>query len=162
MKLHIANFFDATRHTVVAGEDIALGAVIKIVNANGTRVAMEVADADSALLVPGNYGVAYKVNVDPMAVSSSTAAAELGDRTRPIVSGDQIVQVERGAILEYDVSLLHDSLNPDEGGALPAAGAALGIKGGKFCTAGTSGAIASPVVGRVFDVLGSKLRIQLI
>lgn len=162
MKLHIANFYDATRHTAVAGEAIDLGAVIKIVNDGGTRKAMTLADADSALLVAGNYGVAYKVNVDPNAVSESTAAAATGDRTSPIVSGDLIVQVDRGAILEYDVTLLHDSLNPAEGGALPAAGAALGIKGGLFCTAGTASAITNPVVGRVFDIIGSKVRIQLV
>lgn len=162
MKLHISNMYDATRHTAVAGEAIALGAVIKIVNDGGTRKAMTLADADSALLVAGNYGVAYKVNVDENAVSSSTAPSAFGDRTSPIVSGDLIVQVDRGAILEYDVTLLHDSLNPSAGGALPQAGAALGVKGGKFCTTGTASAITSPVVGRVFDVLGSKVRIQLV
>lgn len=162
MKLHVANFYDAPRHTAVAGEAIALGAVIKIVNDGGTRKAMTVADADAALLVAGNYGVAYKVNAQENAVTSSTAPAAFGDRTGPIASGDLIVQVDRGAILEYDVSLLHDSLNPNAGGALPAAGAALGVKGGKFCTAGTSGAITSPVVGRVFDLIGSKVRIQLV
>ena len=162
MKLHIANFYDAPRHTAVAGEAIALGAVIKIVNDGGTRKAMTLGNADSALLVAGNNGVAFKVNAQDMAVSESTASAATGDRTGPIASGDLIVQVDRGAILEYDVALLHDSLNPNEGGALPAAGAALGVVGGKFCTTGTASAITSPVVGRVFDIIGSKVRIQLV
>lgn len=162
MKLHIANFYDAQRHTAVAGEAIALGAVIKIVNQNGARKALTVADADAALLVAGNYGVAFKVPTEPLSVTTTTAPAAWGNRTLTIASGDYIVQVDRGAILEYDVALLHDSLNPNNGGALPAAGAALGVKGGKFCTAATSGAITSPVVGRVFDIIGSKVRIQLV
>lgn len=162
MKLHIANLYDAERHTAVAGEAIALGAVIKIVNDGGSRKALQVADADAAALVPGNYGVAYKVPTDPLSVTSSTAPAAFGIRTLSIVSGDLIVQCERDTILEYDVSLLHDSLNPSAGGALPAATTALGIKGGKFCTAATAGAITSPVVGRVFDIIGSKVRIKLV
>lgn len=161
--LHIANFLDAQRWTVQAGADIALGAVIRIANSGGNRVAFQVADGDAALLVPGNYGVAYKVNADPLAVTSSTAPASFGDRVNPPVSGDLIVQVDRGGILEYDVSLLHDSLDPNAGGTLPAAGAALGVKDGLFCAAsGVSGAITSPVVGRVFDIIGSRVRIQIV
>ncbi len=162
MKLHIANLYDAERPTAVAGEAIALGAVVKIVNDGGARKALQVTDADAAALVPGNYGVAYKVPTDPLSVTSSTAPADWGTRTLSINSGDYIVQVERGAILEYDVSLLHNSLNPNAGGALPAAGAALGVKGGKFCTTATAGAITSPVVGRVFDLIGSKVRILVV
>jgi hypothetical protein len=160
--LHIANFLDAKRWTVKAGEDIALGAVIRIANEGGQRVAFQVTDADAALLVAGNYGVAYKVNADPLAVTSSTAPASFGDRVNPPVSGDLIVQVDRDGILEYDVSLLHDSLNPNEGGALPEAGETLAIKDGLFCDAGVGSAITSPVVGRVFDIIGSRVRIQIV
>lgn len=165
MKLHIANFYDAPRHTAFAGEDIDLGAVIKIsASAAGERMAMQVTDSDSAELVAGKYGVAVKVSVDQLQVSETLygVPAEWGSRVVEIKSGDAIVQVGKGAIIEYDPSLLHDSLNPAEGGTLPAIGAALGVKGGKFSTAATSGAIASPVVGRVFDVLGGKVRIELV
>jgi len=160
--LHIANFLDATRWTVTAGANIALGAVIRIANSGGQRIAFQVVDANSALLVPGNYGVAYKVHVDPLAVTSSTAPAAFGDRRNEIVSGDLIVQVDRGGIVEYDVSLLHTSLNPNLGGTLPIAGADMAVKNGLFAAVGTSGAIASPVVGRVFDIIGNRVRIQVV
>lgn len=162
--LHVANFMDAPRQTVRAGQDIALGAVIRIVNQGGVRTALQVTDADAALLVAGNYGVAFKVNTDPLGVSSSTAPTAFGDRSldQPL-SGEYIVQVDRNGILEYDVSLLHDSLNPNEGGTLPVAGAALGVKDGLFCAAsGVGGAITSPVVGRVFEILGSKVRVLVV
>ena len=162
MLLHIANYLDATRWTIEAGEAIPIGAVIRVANNAGVRTAYLVDDADAALLVPGNYGVAFKVLADPLGVASSTAPASFGDRTVSIAEGDSIVQVDRGGILEYDVSLLHDSLNPNEGGTLPVAGAALGIKDGLFCTAATVDAIVSPVVGRVFDILGSRVRIQVV
>jgi|NOAtaT_7_FD_contig_51_2529103_length_2017_multi_5_in_0_out_0_2 uncharacterized protein with ACT and thioredoxin-like domain len=165
MKLHIANFYDAPRHTAVAGEDIALGAVIKIsANAAGERKALTVGDSDSAELVDGKWGVAAKVSVDQLQVSESLfgVPTEWGSRVVAIKSGDAIVQVAKGAIIEYDPSLLHTSLNPAASGALPVVGEALAIKGGKFCKANVSGAITSPVVGRVFDVLGGKVRIELV
>jgi hypothetical protein len=165
MKLHIANFMDATRHTAVAGEDIALGAVIKIgTNAAGERLALTVADADAALLVAGKYGVAFKVSVDQLQVTESLygVPSEWGSRVVAIKSGDAIVQAAPGAIIEYDPTLLHDSLNPAASGALPIVGEALAIKGGKFCKANVASAITSPVVGRVFDVLGGKVRIELV
>lgn len=161
---HVANLMDAPRQTVRAGQDIALGAVIRIVNQGGIRTALQVADGDAALLVAGNYGVAFKVNTDPLGVSSSTAPAAFGDRAldQPL-SGEYIVQVDRNGIVEYDASLLHDSLNPDAGGTLPVAGAALGVKNGIFCAAsGVSGAITSPVVGRVFELVGSKVRVIVV
>lgn len=161
-KLHVANFYDAPRWTVKAGASLAEGQVIRIVNQNGVRTALPVADGDAALLVAGNYGVAFKVNADPLGVATSTAPAAFGDRTLQLNSGDFIVQLDRDAIVEYDVSLLHDSLNPNEGGALPVAGAALAVKDGLFCAVGTGGAIASPVVGRVFDILGSKVRVIIV
>jgi hypothetical protein len=164
MKLHIANYEDADRRSVLAGEDMPLGAVIKIsgTNADEDRVAMKLADADSALLLPGKYAVSFKVSSDPLQVSSSTAPAFLGDHTVSISSGDQMVEVRRGAILEYDPSLLDDSLNPDNAGTLPNVGDALGIKGSLFCDAGVGGAITSPVIARVYDVVGGKVRIELV
>lgn len=165
MKLHIANFYDAPRHTAIAGAAVDLGAVIKIDQGPaGERRALQVTDADSALLVKGNYGVAVKVSADQLQVSEvvSGVPSDWGSRIVAIASGDAIVQVGPGAIIEYDPSLLHSSLNPSAGGALPTVGTALGLKGGKFCTTGTASAITSPVVGRVFDVLGGKVRIELV
>lgn len=164
MLLHIANYFDASRRTAIAGEAIPLGSVIKLSAApNGDRRALVVADADSALLVPGNYGVALKISTLQLQVTeSNNVPAEFGTRLVAINSGDAIIEVARGAILEYDPSLLHNSLNPAQGGALPAVGAALAVKNGKFCAVGTSGAIASPVIARVHGLVGSKVRIELV
>lgn len=165
MKLHIANFYDATRHTAVAGEDIALGAVIKIGPGTGNeREALQVTDSDAAALVSGKFGVAFKVSGDSLQVSESLygVPSDWGSRVVAIYSGDAIVQVGAGAIIEYDPSLLHDSLNPAEGGTLPVVGEALAVKGGLFAKSNVAGAITTPVVGRVFDVLGGKVRIELV
>lgn len=164
MLLHIANYFDSSRRTAIAGEAIPLGSVIKLSAApNGDRLAQVVADADSALLVAGNYGVAMKISTERLQVTkTSNVPQDWGSRLVTIASGDAIMEVARGAILEYDPSLLHTSLNPAAGGALPAVGAALAVKGGKFCAAGTSGAIASPVIARVHGLVGSKVRIELV
>lgn len=164
MLLHIANYADASRRTAIAGEAIALGAVIKLnANAAGERQALTVADGDAALLVSGNYGVALKVSNQMLQVSASDdVPTEFGTRLVEIKSGDAIVEVAKGAVLEYDPSLLHSSLDPARAGALPSVGQALGIKGGLFCTAGTGGAITSPVIGRVFGLVGNKVRIELV
>lgn len=164
MKLHIANFFDAPRLTVVAGETIALGAVVVLdgTNAAGERIVKTVLNSESAKLVAPNYGVALKVSKEPNAVAESTTPADWGNRVVNIRSGDLITQVKKGAILEYDVSLLDNSLNPNAGGTLPAAGAALGVLGGKFASAAAGGAITTPVIGRCLDVLAGKVRIELV
>lgn len=165
MRLQIANFFDAPRRTAVAGESIPVGAVIKISAAtDGSRKAMTLTDSDSAQLVYGKYGVAVKVSALQYQVTQTLfgVPADWGNRIVTISSGDYIVEVGRGAILDYEVALLHDSLNPANGGTLPAAGDALAVKGGLFCAASTNGAITSPVVARVFDVLGGRVRIELV
>lgn len=164
MLLHIANFRDASRRTTTAGAEIPLGAVIVAADVNGVRTSTAVGDAQSALLVKGNYGVAMKLSKLQYQVSSTVnnIPEDFGSRLTSIKSGDAIVEVAPGAIMEYDVALLHSSLDPARGGALPAAGAALGIKSGLFCTAATSGAITSPVVGRVHEVIGGKVRVELV
>lgn len=164
MLLHIANFYEASRRTAIAGGDIALGAVIKLApGVGGERTALQVADGDSALLVSGNYGVAVKVSNDALQVSTSEGVpADWGTRVVAIKSGDAFVEVAKGAVLEYDPSLLHASLDPARAGALPSVGQALAIKDGKFCAAATGGAIASPVIARVFGLVGSKVRVELV
>lgn len=165
MIIQIANFYDAPRRTAVAGEAIPQGAVIKLTAAaDGQRKAMKLTDSDSALLVFGKYGVAVKISARQYQVTQSLfgVPSDWGSRITTIVSGDQIVEVGRGAILEYDPSLLHDSLNPANGGALPVVGDTMAIKGGLFAAASASGAITSPVVARCFDVLGGRVRIELV
>lgn len=164
MLLHIANFADASRRTVTAGSAIALGSIIVASDVNGVRTVNAVADGEAAKLVAGNYGVALKLSKLQLQVTSviGSIPEDFGSRLTSIKSGDAIVEVAPGAIMEYDVSLLHASLDPARGGALPAAGAALGIKSGLFCTAATAGAITSPVVGRVHEVIGGKVRVELV
>ena len=164
MLLHIANFADSNRQTVTAGADIPLGSVVVASDVAGVRTVNAVGDAQSALLVKGNYGIAFEVSKLQLQVSSvvGTIPADFGTRLVAIKSGDLIAEVKPGAIMEYDVSLLHSSLDPNRSGALPVAGAALGIKGGLFCTVGTASAITSPVVGRVNEVVGGKVRIELL
>jgi hypothetical protein len=165
-KLHIANYFEADRRSVRAGEAMDLGSVITITdNGSGGRVAMKVTSAGQA--VSGIVGVAFKVSADPLQVTASTvnadSGADLGSRIVTIASGDAIVEVRRGAILEYTADLLHDSLNPAEGGATPAVGTALSVKDGKWCTAATSSAITpTDAVAKVYRTFGTKVLIELV
>lgn len=159
--LHIANYEAADRWSAIAGEDMPLGCLVSMEPlAGGGRKAMKV-DA-AADLVAGNYYIAFKVSTDAMAVSKSTAPAKLGDRTLSIANGDQIVLVAPGAIVEYDATLLDDSLNPAAAGTLPAVSAKLGVKASKFCATGAGGgAIVDPLVAEVFDVFGTKVQVLL-
>ena len=166
-KLHIANYFESERLSCRAGEAMTQGMVIKLESDGaGGRRAMKLANSDSAKLVVGTYGVAFKVSADPFQVTSSTvnadSGADLGSRIVAISSGDDIVQVSRPAILEYTADLLHDSLNPAAGGATPAVEANLEIKDSKWCAVGTSGAIASPIAGRVHRTFGTRVQIRLV
>ena len=164
MLLHIANYAAAHRLTATAGSDIPLGAVIVASDVGGERRVNGVTNAQGALLVPGNYGVALKVSKLQLQVTSVTGATpeDFGTRLTSIKSGNAIVEVKPGAIMEYDTSLVHSSLDPKRGGALPLAGAALAVHNGLFCTPATAGAITSPVVGRVNEVIGGKIRVEIV
>lgn len=166
MKLHIANYFDADRRSARAGEAIGLGEVIKISDDGvGGRRAMKVTQISD--LVPAVCGVAFKVSAEPLAVTSSTvdadSGASLGSRIVTIASGDQMVEVRRGAILEYTADLLDASLDPARGGTTPVVGASLHVKAAKWCAVGTASAIvpAAPVA-KVFRTFGTKVLVELI
>lgn len=160
MLLHIANLMDSERFTAQAATAIPLGSVVYVSGMTaGVRQATIVASA--ADLKNGLYGVAFAVSTDPEQVTESTVPASWGSRVVSIATGDYITMVMPGAIIEYDASLLDDTLNPAEGGTLPAVGDALELLSGKFCTVAAAG-IAAPIVGRVFDVFGNKVQIKLI
>lgn len=162
MPINVANFFEADRRSATAGETITLGMLVKVSdNGDGTRKLMKLLDADSASVVLGAYGIAYKVSVDPAQVNTTTALARTGDRTITIVSGDAVVEVRRGAIVEYSADLLHSSLDPARGGTTPVAGAKLEIKGSQWCTTGTGGAITT-LAGRCFQARGTKVLVELV
>lgn len=163
MGFHIANYYDAPRYSARAGETMTIGMVVKVsLFGTGERKLMKLLDADSAELVAGKYGVVAKVSGEPNLVDTSTAPARLGSRVISIASGDHVVEVRRGAIMEYTADLLHASLNPGSGGATPAVGDALGIKDSLWCTAATGGAITSPVAGRVFRTFGTRVLVELV
>jgi hypothetical protein len=166
MPVTIANYFDCPRWSCTAGEDMADGMVIKIVDNSGARKAMKLANADGALLVQGGWGVVWKVA--PFAdevevVDASVNVARTGNRAYPILSGDAVVQVGRGAILEITADLLHSSLDPARGGTTPAANASLSIVGSQFCAAGTASSIASTasVGARVHKTIGTNVFVEL-
>jgi hypothetical protein len=160
-QLHVANFYDADRRSAVCHQTggMALGQVIKITDDGaGARKALLLGNGDAALLVAGNYGVAFKVSTDPNQVPVSTLDADrFGSRVITIASGDDIVELRRGSIIEYPASLLHSSLDPDRSGTLPEVDDKLEIVNALFCAAGTSSAITSPIIARVFRVnIGAK------
>ena len=163
MLLHISNYMDADRLTAKAGEALTMGQVVKVTGVSNVRTLTYVRDAESALLVAGKYGVAFKVSSEELQVATSTVPVDFaGTRLNTIASGDWIAWVGPGAILEYDVSILHSSLDPARAGTLPVIGDALGVKDGLFCRANVGSAIISPVIGRVYDILAGKVRIQLL
>lgn len=163
MLLHIANYMDADRLTAKAGEALTLGQVVKVTGVSGVRTLTFVRDAEAAALVAGRFGVAFKVSSEELQVATSTVPVDFaGSRLNAIASGDWIALVGPGAILEYDLSILHASLDPARAGVLPAIGDALGVKDGLFCRANVASAIVSPVIGRVYDILAGKVRVQLL
>lgn len=166
MLLHIANYFDSDRRSAIAGNDLSMGAVCKVTAdaVTGERV-LNFATVTGDLQNVGAYAVALKVSADPLQVDTSSVPVEyLGNRIVTIKSGDKIVEVRRGAILEYSPTILDASLDPARAGALPTAGAALAVKNttGLPCTTGAAGAITSPVVLRCYNVVNGKVRIELL
>jgi len=167
--LHVANFFEAPRYTAKADGAIAMGQVTKLIGVSGNdRLLLALEDADAALLVEGNYGVAYKVSEDPDQVQTTTGffgapvPAPTRDRVPAIVSGDLMVELRPGCLIEYTAGLLHDSLNPGAAGTTPSVGDALEIKDGLFAEVGTTGAITSPIIGRTYKVFGTNVIVELL
>lgn len=167
MAVTILNYFDADRRSVSAGEAMTIGDVVKVVVSGTSRSVTKLGDADDALALPGNVGVVFKVSTDPNQVVESAAsanAAVTGDRIPSIASGDAVVICRAGTIIEYNASELDDSLNPDAAGVLPTVGQDLGVSGSKFATiaAATAAGIASPVIARCYQVIGSKVAVELV
>lgn len=165
MPINVANLLDADKRTAVAGEAITMGMVIKLSDDGaGRRKALKLLDADAAVAAkPGTYGVAYKLSTDSNQVASSTAPAVLGDRTVSISSGDLIIELRRGSIVEYSADLLHSSLDPSRAGTTPQAGTDLNVKGSQWCAlAGVAGSMSGTVIGRVFRVFGTKVLVEVV
>lgn len=156
-QLHIANFYDCDRLSAVAGEaGLVPGMVVKVGdNGAGERSLTKLGDGEAAQALAGKVAVITKELIDPDEVVSSTAPSEAGSRIVSIASGDAVLELRRGAKLEYPLDLLHSSLDPSRGGTLPVVGAALGVKDSLFCASGQAGAITSPVIGRVLRVHGA-------
>jgi hypothetical protein len=153
MLISIVNYFESDRRTAFAAADMALGSICKVTaNANGDRL-MTTAPVQADLQKVG----AYAIDV------TSVPVEYLGNRVVSIKSGDAIVEVRRGAIVEYDPSLLDASLDPARSGVLPTDGATLAVSAtGLPCTTAAVGAITSPVILRCYNVVGGKVRIELL
>jgi hypothetical protein len=169
-KLHIANYQEAPRWSCVAAADMQLGEVIKITTGTvvGQRYCTRVAVA-ADVQSQGQWGIVTKVSADPFQVSTSSVPADLGNRIVSISTGDNVVQIAAGAIIEFDRSLFHSSLDPDRGGTLPTVGASLGVNiaTGKalLSTAGATGltGVGTTInVARVFRTFGTKVLVQLV
>lgn len=161
--MHIANYSDADRRSATAEAAMVLGNVVHIVNSGGLRTASLVTNAEGAVLVSGNYGLAYKVSPDAAQVIESTGVpAAAGSRLVTIAAGDAIVVVGKGAIVEFKASELHASLDPARGGALPTAGEALAVVDSLICDATAVGAITAPVIARCYEVRGTNIRVLLV
>lgn len=163
MPMNIANYYEAPRYSAKAGETITLGMVVKISDwGDGEQKLLKLANGDSALLVAGKYGVAFKVSSDPYQVDQSTVPSFMGDRHVTISSGDNIINIGRGAIIEYTADLLDASLDPSRSGTTPVVGQDLGIVGSQWCNTSAGSAITSPIVARVFKVFGTNVLVQLV
>lgn len=158
MSIHISNFFEADRLTVHAGEAIGQGNVIAISGLNGTSRRIAVKATSGGQFLAGNVGVAVKYSNDEYQVVASSVPSELGSRLVTMASGDLIVAVRSGAIIEYDASDLDASITTSN----VAPGEALAVLNSKFCKASAGGAITSPVIARVYDVLNGKIRVELV
>lgn len=167
----IANYQESKRFSCLAAGVMTIGEVIKIQTGAivGARYATQVTTA-ADVQKQGLWGVVMKISADPFQVSTSTAPVSLGIRTISIATGDAVVQIAASVdtILEYDVSLLHSSLDPANSGATPAVGASLGIatSGGfaRFSAAASTsltGVGTSINVARVFQTFGTRIQIIL-
>ncbi len=170
--MQIANLYDAPRWTGIAATDLDLCEVVKVTTGavTGQRYLARVT-ASGDVQKPGLWGVAWKVSSDPYQVSTSlsTVPTRLGSRVVTILSGDAIVQVGVGAIIEVDASMLHSSLDANNSGVTPTVGQSLGIatsgSKAKFSTAASTslaGVGTTIHVARVFRTFGTKLLIELV
>lgn len=163
MPINIANYFESDRRSATAGEAMVQGMVVIASNVAGLRKVMKCGNGDTALLVAGNYGLVMKITMDPAQVASSTIT------NSPRVTGsgdianlDAVMECRRGTIMEYSADMLDASLDPARAGETPVAGQALGVVGSQFCKANAASAITSPVIGRVFQVYGTKVQVELL
>lgn len=163
MLIHVANYFEAERRSAVASGVLPLGGVT--VATQGTSSAersLALVASDADLAKTGQVGIVIKVSSDPLQVDSSTVPTELGSRLVAIKAGDRVVECRPGSIVAYDPSLLDASLDPARAGALPTVGQSLGVKAGLPCTLGASGALIAAPVLKVYDIVGGKVRIELL
>lgn len=161
-KIHVANLKAADRKTILAWADMDIGDVIKVVDDGaGGRAALPLTLAGE--VVHGKYKVAMKFSADPLNVHESTVDAdsgrELGNRILTIKSGDFIVALGPGSIIEYprdelDASLEFASLDVGDFLAIEASNS-------KFALI-TSGDITTPVIAQVYETFGTKVLVEIL
>jgi hypothetical protein len=158
---NIANFYDADRRSAKAGETLVNWQLVKVSDyGDGQRKLMSLLDADAAQVTAGKFAVVAKFTAEPNLVQSSTVPARLGSRMVAIAAGDDVVEVKKGAIIEYAMSELDASLDTARAGTAPAVEDVLHAKSGLFCKVGTVGALAQ-TVGTVYKVFGTKVLIKV-
>jgi hypothetical protein len=97
-QLVIANYFECDRLSAVAWEAMTPGMIVKVSDDGaGQRKLLKLANADSALILAGNYAIVTKELVDPNEVTTTTASTASGVRTVSIVSGDAVLELRRGS-----------------------------------------------------------------
>jgi len=177
--IHVVNWKYADIGTAVAGANMAQqGMVCKVTASGANRVLTPISDTEDALINTasgaqawGNYAVAMKVDTDAFEVDGDNAdgltidRVLTGDRRVKISNNDLIMEVRRGAKIEYSADLLDASLDPARSGATPAVGDQLGIKGSlwsTFAAATPTGIQPAPAIARVHKVHGTNVVIELV
>ncbi len=167
MAIAILNYEESDRRSARAGEDdMEIGNVVKVVDdGDGNRVALLAGNSDT--LVPTATGILWKVRMDGRRVVTTTSLSakqlrDLGDARTYVDSGDQVVVVRKGAIIEFDEDSCHSSLYTTN---LPnvEVGDKLVIKDALIAKSGTGGANTTPdPFAFVYRVNGAKIFAELV
>jgi hypothetical protein len=165
MAMKILNLFESDRRSCIAGEDLEIGQVIRIADdGEGEREAFAAADGDT--LKETTTGLAWKVKMDGrrLVTTTSLTAKQLrtfGDARTYLDSGDQMVIVRKGAIVELEEEDVHASLYTS---SVPnvVVGDTLVVKDGLLAKSGTASANTSLDFARVYRVHGTSIFVELI
>jgi hypothetical protein len=170
MAIAILNYDESDRRSARAGADnMEIGDVVQVIDDPDTAGARKAIPAGNTgtTLVRTAVGILWKVRMDGRRVVTTTSLStkqlrDLGDARTYVDSGDQIVVVRSGAIIEFDEDSCHSSLyttnlpNVDVGDLIV-------IKDSKIAKSGTSSANTTPnPFAYVYAVSGAKIFVELV
>ncbi len=168
MAIAILNYDEADRRSARAGEDdMEIGNVVQVIDdGSGGRKAILAGDTGTTLS-PTAVGILWKVRMDGRRVTTTTDLTtvqlrDLGDARTYVDSGDQVVVVRKGAIIEFDEDSCHASLYTSN---VPnvVVGAKLVIKDAKIAKSGTGSANTTPdPFAFVYAINGAKIFAELV